>query len=98
MVVFADAATAGPEPFDFRSIEPRRDVRFSTHSVAPEAVLGLAEELFGARAEGYVLALRGYEFSEFREALSPQAETNLAAAVTFIETALRAGTISPQRG
>jgi hydrogenase maturation protease len=89
VVVFADAARKGPEPFSFRRIEPRTQVSFSTHSVAPEAVLGLAGELFAARTEAYLLGIRGYDFDVLEEALSPRAVENLAAAIGFLEPVLR---------
>lgn len=99
VVVFADADLAAPEPFWFRKIEPGRsatpssglEVSFSSHSVQPDSVLALAQELFGARTEGYVLGIRGYEFDEFGEALSQRAQVNLAAALQFIQSVLRAG-------
>lgn len=112
VVVFADADLAAPEPFWFRKIEPGPSVTsstalgasFSSHSVQPDSVLALAQELFGARTEGYVLGIRGYEFDEFGEALSQRAQANLAAALQFIRPVLRertfrgaatAGQVSP---
>jgi hydrogenase maturation protease len=89
VVVFADAAVAGPEPFSFRRIEPKPPMSFSSHSVEPEAVVALAHDLFGVRTKAYVLAIRGYVFNEFGEALSERARANLAAALRFIEPRLR---------
>lgn len=91
VVIFADAAVAGSEPFFFKRIEPKAEVSFTTHSVEPESVLGLAWELFGARTTGYILGLRGYEFNEFGERLSEKAIQNLAAALRFLEPALKQG-------
>lgn len=91
VVVFADAAVSGPEPFSFHRIEPGDDaVTFSSHSASPEGVLGLADELFHTRPAAYVFGIRGYEFNEFGDALSAQAQSNLAAAVEFIQSVLRA--------
>ncbi len=89
VVVFADAAVRGAEPFEFRPLAPGEPATFSTHSVSPAGVLALARQCFQARTQGYVLALRGYEFNEFGEGLSPQAQTNLTAALEFIQTFLR---------
>jgi hydrogenase maturation protease len=89
VVVFADAAVDGPEPLRFERIDPKRAVSFSSHSVEPAAVLGLARDLFRARTPGYCLGIRGYEFNEYREQLSEGARANLAAAVSFIESVLR---------
>jgi hydrogenase maturation protease len=87
VVVFADAAASGAEPFSFRRVEPARSLSFSTHSLQPQAVLGLAQQLFGARTEGYTLSIRGYAFNEFKESLTEQGRANLAAAVAFITRA-----------
>jgi CheY-like chemotaxis protein len=45
--------------------------------------------MFGARTRGFTLAIRGYEYNDFGERLSPRAHRNLAAAVTFIEQLAR---------
>jgi hydrogenase maturation protease len=91
IVIFADADTAGEAPFTFRSIEPEASVSFSTHSVQPKQVLGLAHELFGARTRGFILGIRGYDFDAFGELLSPRAQANLAAAIRYVEQLLREG-------
>lgn len=91
-VIFADAALSGPEPFSFRRIEPavRRAMSFTSHSLQPEAVLALARDLFGADAEGHLLAVRGYVFNRFGETLSAGARENLNAAVRFLGQCLPA--------
>lgn len=86
VVVFADATASGPEPFFFRPVEASAALSFSSHSVKPEALLALAQDLFGARTRGYALGIRGYLFNEFGERLSPAARGNLAAALSFFET------------
>lgn len=85
VVVFADASLTGPAPFSFRRIEPKAGSHFSSHIVAPEAVLALAHELFGGKPEAYVLGIRGYAFDEFGESLSERARANLAAALEFLQ-------------
>ena len=84
VAVFADAATDGDGPFYIRLIEPVHVPSFSSHSVEPAAVLGLAHRLFGAETRGYVLGIRGYDFNEFGERLSDRARGNLAAAEAFV--------------
>lgn len=91
VVVFADADVAGPEPCWFRRIVPRPAWSISTHSIEPPALLALAQQMFGAKTEGYILGIRGYEFHEFGERLSDRARDNLAAALAFIEPLLRDG-------
>lgn len=91
VVVFADADRACRDPFELRRLAPRRDAAFSTHAVAPETLLALAQEHFGCKTVGFVLGIRGYEFQEFGEVLSPGARRNLAAAVNYMDRALRGG-------
>lgn len=81
--IFADAAMSGPAPFSLRRLVPRPGQNFSSHSAEPEALLALAEGLFGAEVEGYALEIRGYEFDDFGERLSPGARANLEAALRF---------------
>ncbi|MFH2138712.1 MAG: hydrogenase maturation protease [Candidatus Omnitrophota bacterium] len=88
VVIFADASVNGREPFFFTRIEPKAGMSFTSHSVEPEAVLGLAQELFSAKTQGYALGIRGYEFNEFGQGLSPAAAENLKKAKEFIKTAL----------
>jgi Ni,Fe-hydrogenase maturation factor len=61
---------------------------FSSHRVEPDSLLALAQDMFGSRAEGYVLGVRGYEFDDYGESLSPGARQNLEAAVDFLEALL----------
>ncbi len=84
VVVFADAAVGGPEPFSFERLEPSAALSFSSHSVPPAAVLAMARDLFDAGTAGYMLGIRGYEFNEFGERLSKRARANLDAALEFL--------------
>lgn len=93
VVVFVDAHTSCASPFELRRLEPRSETEFTTHALAPAAVLALAHEHFGSRAEGFVLGIRGYTFDDYGERLSPLAQSNLAAAVQFVLQALRDGRI-----
>ena len=89
VVVFADAHVSCDDPFRFQRVEPRPDMGFTTHSVAPEAVLGMARDLFGADTAGYALGIRGHEFDAFGERLSERARSNLVDAIAFLEPLLR---------
>ncbi len=97
VVIFADAAVSGPEPFAVGQVAPAGTLSFSTHSVAPEAVLALAKELFNAEAAGYILAIRGYDFDAFGERLSDKARANLAEAGEFLRRLLRGRTTDQMR-
>ena len=94
VVIFADATVSGPGPFELRRLEPRPEAAFTTHAVAPEAVLALAREHFQCDTLGYVLGIRGYRFDDFGEELSPGAQRNLAAAADYMCQALRDGSFA----
>jgi len=86
-VLFVDADRRGPAPFTMRKVEPSAGgPSFSTHSVAPGAVLSLCRDLFHATPEAWLLGIRGYEFDRFGEGLSLRARANLDRAVDFIRT------------
>jgi len=88
IVLFADADVRGPEPFYLKKIEPAAVVSLSSHSIKPQALVGLVKESFNKEVEAYVLGIRGYEFNEFEEKLSEKAVQNLNAAVKFIKPQL----------
>ena len=89
VVVFADAAATGAEPYCFRRILAGGSPGFSSHNVEPSEVLALAETLFNKAPKAYVLGIRGYEFDTFREGLSKRAGANLSKAVAFLERVIR---------
>lgn len=84
VVIFVDASVRGSEPFFCRPVDPKPTISFSSHSVEPENLLALAQKMFGAHSKAYALGIRGYQFDDFGESLSPKAEENLAAAVRFL--------------
>ncbi len=89
VIVLADADVRCDPPFSFELIQPSSEVSFSSHSISPASLLGMARDLFGFSGSGYALAIRGYEFDSFGERLSEQAKANLARAIEFIEPVLR---------
>ena len=94
VVVFADADVAGPEPFHFTRITPAANISFSTHSIRADSLISLARQIYGQEVEGYYLGIRGYEFNEFEERISVQAQENLTAAATFIKDVVRSGSFA----
>ncbi len=91
VVVFVDADCRGAAPFSWQRIQSGASASFSSHSVSPQEVLGLARELFAVMPRAYLLGIRGYEFNEFGEGLSAPAQHNLAAALDFLTPILRDG-------
>jgi len=97
-LLFVDADTQGPAPFWVKRLAPAEaSLSFSSHSVAPEAVLALARDLFGAAPETWLMGIRGYEFNEFGEGLSDRATANLAAALAWAKDALTTRAIAAVR-
>ena len=94
-VVFVDASVEGEEPFTFSHLSPKRSDSFSSHSVTPETVMGLAHDLFNAKTEGYLLGVRGYSFDMFTEKMTPGALENKRKAVEFLLPMLSAGSFHP---
>lgn len=84
-VLFVDASVDGREPFWFDKVDPKKEVSFSSHSISPEALMDMSNNMLDGRTQGYILGIRGYEFNEFGEQLSAKALTNLNEAVAFVE-------------
>jgi hydrogenase maturation protease len=89
VVVFVDAAARGKNPVMFYELEPKRSESFTSHSVAPETILGLTHDLFNAETRGFMLGIRGYSFDMFKEEMTTEASKNLEAAIKFITPLLQ---------
>jgi len=90
-VVFIDADIAGREPFSFKRVKPGSSMSFSTHSATPEGVVSLAQELFHAKCEAYILGIRGYSFEMYTETCTKKARENLKEALGFLKLILESG-------
>ncbi len=99
VVVFVDAfaanedrtAKAGEGSFSFEPVEPKLRDSFSTHSVLPQDVLGMAWEFFGSRTKGYLLSVHGYSFRMFVEEMTGRAKENVGLAAKFLIELLERG-------
>jgi len=89
VVIFADAAVAGREPFSFKKLTAIPALSFSSHSLDPENILAMTRELFGCCPQGYALGIRGYEYNEFGETLSPKAQQNLMLSLQSMLTVIK---------
>jgi hydrogenase maturation protease len=79
-VVFVDAGTGTPGPFELRRAQPAEDFLHTSHALSPEAVLATYKRITGNEPpEAWVLCVRGEAF-ELGEGLSGAAATNLEAA------------------
>lgn len=84
VVVFADADGSGREPFSLNPVEEEPPGGFTSHGVAPGAILHIARSCFDASPAGYLLGIRGEVFEPFTEGLSPGAREGLEAALDFL--------------
>jgi len=82
-VIFVDASVDADEPFSFNKIEPSPEITFSTHTMSPESVLALCNDLYGKDMEAYVMAIKGYEW-DYLEGLTEKASDNFNKAYTFL--------------
>jgi hydrogenase maturation protease len=82
-VLFIDASASLGEPFKWASVEPRLDASFTSHALAPSAVLFNYQQLVGTPPPAWVLAIRGQSF-ELGEGLSAPAERALEAALVTV--------------
>ena len=81
-VIFVDAAkTSLPGGYAFIPLEPALDFAFTTHALAPAAVLSLCETVYGRRPEAWLMAISG-ETWELEFGLSATGKRNLEAALS----------------
>ena len=79
-VIFIDAGTGTPAPFELRRAVPAADFLHTSHALSPEAVLATYERVTGEPPpESWVLCVRGEGF-ELGEGLSEAAIGHLEAA------------------
>lgn len=91
-VLFVDASIdPACRPFAIERVVPEPGLDFTTHALAPARVVALAEELFGARRDAWLLTIGGSRFDPFLEDLSAPAQANLAEALDYVLAALPGG-------
>jgi hydrogenase maturation protease len=88
VVIFADADMNGPEPFWFGPVAPSEHLGIGSHDLTPGALVALTGALFGKNVAAYALGIRGYDFGEFADTISPRAQANLAEALVFLKHAV----------
>lgn len=93
-VLFVDADVGCQPPFRISRVKPEHHEGFTSHSVSPGRVLGLAQQLFSADTEAFLLGIRGYNFNEFGERLSDDARANLERALEYVAPYLREKSLS----
>ena len=93
-VLFVDADVSCEPPFRISQVEPELHEGFTSHSVSPGRVLGLAQQLFSVATKAFLLGIRGYDFNEFGERLSDDARANLDSALEYVAPYLREKSLS----
>jgi hydrogenase maturation protease len=84
-VIFVDAGTGTPAPFELRRAAPAEDFLHTSHAISPEAVLATYKRVTGKEPpEAWVLCVRGEVFG-LGEGLSQEAAGNLEAAWERLE-------------
>jgi len=76
-VIFVDAGTGTPEPFELRRVEAATEFLHTSHALSPEAVLATYRRVTGEEPpEAWLLCVRGESF-ELGEGLSAVAAGRL---------------------
>ena len=88
-VIFVDASKDTEPPFKFSKIEPSSEIRFTTHSMAPESVVALCQDIYNKIPHSYLLAIPGYEWEEMNFGLTSKALENLDKAYDFVYNLLK---------
>ena len=90
-VIFVDAGTGTPAPFELRRLAPAADFLHTSPAISPEAVLATYRRVTGeAPPEAWVLCVRGESF-ELGERLSAAAAAHLEAAWQELRRRVDAG-------
>jgi hydrogenase maturation protease len=89
-VIFVDAGTGTPPPYELRRLQPAAEFLHTSHALSPEAVLATYQRVHGLPPpESWVLCVRGESF-ELGEALSGDATGHLEAAWQALRVAVAA--------
>jgi len=85
-VVFVDASLTLDKPYQIEPLVAEDSPSIGSHTLSPGGVLALAKALYQHCPRAYVVAIKGYAFDDFQEALSEGARKNLDSALDAFET------------
>jgi hydrogenase maturation protease len=88
VAIFVDASVQRRPPFYVERLTPRVSLEFTSHSVDPATVVGLAGELFNVTPHAFLIGIPGYEFNDFGEGLSDPARAHLNVTLDFLRDVL----------
>jgi hydrogenase maturation protease len=90
-VLFVDASVEASAPFEVTVVQPSMDTSYTTHSLSPQALLQVYQNLHGeAPPPCLLLAIQGDHF-ELGEPPSARALKHLACAVAWAQKAVSSG-------
>jgi hydrogenase maturation protease len=88
-VLFVDATKEIlNQGFAFTPLRPSLQFAFSTHALAPDAILALAEQVYGTHPQAWLMAISGVSW-DLEFGLSQTAHNNLHNALHFMDEAFR---------
>ena len=88
-VVFVDAGTGTPAPFELKRVEAAAEFLHTSHALSPEAVLATYRRVTGNQPpEAWLLCVRGESF-ELGEGLSDVAASHAEAAWSALQRLMR---------
>jgi len=88
LVCFVDASKADIESCRIERVTVDSPIAFSTHSMSPGGVVGLAGELYDSHPLAYLLEVRGYSW-EPNEPATEKARKNLESALVLLTETIR---------
>lgn len=84
-VIFVDANMATTAPIEFNTIVAAKDASYTTHSMTPEAVMDVYQQMYlKPPPKCFLLSIRGHSFT-LGDSLTSAAKHNLELALTFIK-------------
>ena len=84
-ILFVDADMSCNEPFEFSTVDAKKDESYTSHAITPATLLFIYQQIYQRQAPpAFLLRVRGYYF-ELDDLLSQQADINLDAAVRHVQ-------------
>ena len=77
LIIFADASKTCKEPLEINEIYPSNEIQFTTHSISPQSVLAICDDIHDKQPKAFLLEIRGYDWEMLIESMSQKAEDNL---------------------
>lgn len=77
-VLFVDADAQLTRPYKLSQLDiDVEPLSLDTHHTSPHAIMELARSLFGAKTRAWLLGIRGYDFTPYKETVDKRAAYNI---------------------